>query len=276
MIRICVLLIVVLLLAGCEQKASPSIHNNSSDNADELMTTPTATPTELPTATTSPTLTSTPSNQPQEEGDEFAVLKDNLADLLLQQDSEGVLNLLLEIDEEYYKNYLDLDVEDIKTIIRLLAYDIDLETMHFELAESEPTYALYTAVGKKEERDVSLPDLVFIEKTNEKLRLSWSYLRYLPYTESMANEYVRLVKLGDPQELAYFMSVDDLMYTEENAEKIISQYNAYFAATESLQLVYTGNYEFMVSDEQGNNHSFTVIYGDGLMGISDAFAPEQT
>lgn len=275
MIRKCVLLIVVLLLAGCEQQANPSTNNVPTTGNDNAITT-TVTPTAASTATASPTISPTSTTQPQAEGGEFAVLMDSFFGLLRQQDSEGLLDFLLESDEEYYKDYLDLDAEDIKTIIKLLAYDIDLETVYFELAESEPAYAMYTAVGKKGELDVSLPDLVYIEKTDEKLRLNWTYLRYLPYTESMANEYVRLVKLGDPQELAYFMSVDDLLYTEENAEKIISIYNVYFADTDSLQLVYNGNFEFMVSDKQGNDHSFTVIYGDGLMGIRDTFAPEQT
>ncbi len=219
-----------------------------------------------------PPIVSPPTNK---IGYEDTIFLENFIQLLKHKDSKSLLQLMIDMDSEYYSEYLEVDETFINNFIRLLEYDIELDSIKYEMVNRSDYSSAFQFKGQHGGTDVTLENLFYIIYEEGKITsFSWDYIRYAPFFERMANDYLHFIKLGDTKSLANFMSVDDLTYSEEKAKKIINIYRTYFDDIDSLNIIYNGNSQFIVRDKDNNSHCFHIAYGDGLMGIRDSFAPE--
>ncbi|MFC5405913.1 signal peptidase I [Cohnella soli] len=96
------------------------------------------------------------------------------------------------------------------------------------------------------------------------------YVHYFPFAERMAQQYLELVRGNKAEELAGFLNPDDLEIPVEVAKRTIGSYGD-AVELKSAVVRYVRGFDFVVKDKKGASHSFSIVYGDGLMGIKDEF-----
>lgn len=259
------LFVVLVLLTGCN--SAPSAATNSNDS--------TSVPPKPPQSE------ATPQSQTKvqtSESNGFQLVQQFLEAVRLQ-DSKKLADNLVNSNPAYYRDYLHIDESVTKQFLKMLSVDMDLGSIQVVLNESGDRQETYIVTGTKNGSDpVTIPDLLYVSVTDsaDQPSLDWSYIRYLPYAEQLAEEYVRLIQAGDAEQLSRFSVVDDIALTIADAKKLIAIYATYFDNLEQAELIYTGGFQFKVQDGLENSHTFRIVYGDGLMGIDDTFAPAMT
>ncbi|MFC4102506.1 hypothetical protein [Paenibacillus xanthanilyticus] len=218
-----------------------------------------------------------------EESDTANPAFDQLLQPFLQavraQDSQKLTDMLADMNPDYYRDYLKIDEAFMNRFLKMLGAEIDPGTIQAELHETGERQATYKITGTKNGGDpVAIADMLYVSlpQGSEKPSLDWSYIRYLPYAEGLATEYIRLIQAGNAEQLARFSVVDDVALTTANAKKLIAIYAIYFDHLKQAELIYAGGFQFEVRDGSDNRHTFRIGYGDGLMGIEDTFAPAMT
>ncbi|MFB9324609.1 hypothetical protein ACFFSY_01485 [Paenibacillus aurantiacus] len=220
--------------------------------------------------------------QAQEAAPASAAHGDQLLQPFLQavraQDGKKLADLLVSVNPEYYRDYLHIDEAFMNRFLKMLSAEMDPGTIQAELQESGERQEAYKVTGESSGDSVTIEDLLYVSLPEgaEQPSLDWSYIRYLPYAEAMASEYVRLIQAGDAEQLARFSVVDDAALTTADAKKVISIYGIYFDNLRQAELTYTGGLQFEVRDGSDNIHTFRIQYGDGLMWIDDSFTPAST
>jgi len=99
------------------------------------------------------------------------------------------------------------------------------------------------------------------------------YIRYFPFAFDMVSRYMQMIEAEDAQGLAAFLNPDDLDVPVWVAEETINQYKKFLDGA-SPAVRYQDKFFFVVSNGQGDEHLFQIVYGDGLTGIRDEFIPE--
>ena len=102
----------------------------------------------------------------------------------------------------------------------------------------------------------------------------WGYLYYIPYTKRMVSNYLSYIQHEDIDKLTSIMTVDDLQYEKSKSELIINNYKQYFGKLDNLHFEYSGDFNFTIYNDDNKSHTINIVYGDGLMGIVDSFAPD--
>ncbi|TYP71982.1 hypothetical protein [Paenibacillus methanolicus] len=195
------------------------------------------------------------------------------------QDGKKLTDILVDMNPDYYRDYLKIDSTFMNQFLKMLSAEIDPGAIQAELHEPGERQATYRITGTKNGGDpVEIEDRLYVSLSQgaEQPSLDWSYIRYLPYAEDLATEYIRLIQAGNADQLARFSVVDDIALTTANAKKLISIYAIYFDNLKQAELIYMGGFQFEVRDGSDNRHTFRIVYGDGLMGIEDSFAPAMT
>jgi len=90
----------------------------------------------------------------------------------------------------------------------------------------------------------------------------------------MISDYIYYIQTEDIEKLTSIMSVDDLLYEEQQSKQIIKNHKLYFDNLDDLKFDYVGNFNFEITDKANKSHIIHILYGDGLMGISDELAPK--
>ncbi|MFD2331660.1 hypothetical protein ACFSR7_20590 [Cohnella sp. GCM10020058] len=258
------LVIVLSLLTGCN-KSDGAINFN---NRTAMSTTP-----------------AQAASEPQPESD-VPTSTDRGFDLLQQflgavrsQDSKKLTDLMRSTNPDYEQDYIHIDESVMKQFLKMLSVEIEPGTIQATLDESGDRQATYIVTGTKgSSSPVTINDRLYVSFPNgsDDPWLDWSYIRYLPYAEALAGEYIRLIQAGNAEQLARFSVVDDTGLTTASAKELITNYATHFNSMNPAELVYKGNFQFEVRDGSEKNHTFQIIYGDGLMGIDDTFAPTMT
>jgi len=99
------------------------------------------------------------------------------------------------------------------------------------------------------------------------------YIMYFPFAGEMVARYMELIGMEDAEGLAAFLYQDDLEVPVWVAEETIRQYKRFLKGGQPT-IRYLERFFFAVDNGQGEEHGIQVIYGDGLMGIRDAFIPD--
>ncbi|MFC5472261.1 signal peptidase I [Cohnella suwonensis] len=221
----------------------------------------------------------TPEESPQAH-DEQTAIEDTAAliSALKQRDAEKVKSLVTASD--YYGFY---GLEEAQEIVRGFEANFDLETLR---AVADPMgLSHHPAIGQyayrlEDDGNNSKPQAE--ANTNESLMLTvryesdggvvynTPYISYFPFAERMATQYIELIQGNKAEELTGFLNPDDLEIPVEVAERTIALY-AKAVDLKSAAIRYVGGFDFVVEDKKGAFHPFTIVYGDGLMGIQDEY-----
>ncbi|MFC3800489.1 hypothetical protein [Cohnella sp. GCM10012308] len=195
------------------------------------------------------------------------------------QDSKKLTDIMRSTSPDYENDYIHVDESVMEQFLKMLSVEMDPGTIQAALDESGDRQETYIVSGTKGSGGpVTINDRLYVSFPNgsDDPWLDWSYIRYLPYAEALAGEYIRLIQAGDAEQLARFSVVDDIGLTTASAKELITNYATHFDHMNQTELVYKGNFQFEVRDASEKSHTFRIIYGDGLMGIDDTFAPAMT
>ncbi|RUS47392.1 hypothetical protein [Cohnella sp. AR92] len=200
---------------------------------------------------------------------------DKLAEAINNSDAAALQKLLLATDPESYNGWFS--VEFAQEAIEKIERELDLGTIGYkEDVENADRWAgpVYQLTGKKDGAEATVREPIVLSKAGEQYGYKWAYFRYLVYADDYMAKYLKLIQAGDAKKLAAFLVEDDLGVPEEVASKLIKMYRLYFGSTDGLKLEYAGPFLYRIYQEKGReSHAVSIRYGDGLMGISDAFMP---
>ncbi|MBW7476924.1 hypothetical protein K0T92_19585 [Paenibacillus oenotherae] len=210
--------------------------------------------------------------------------------LIRDKKIEPLLQKTIALNAEYGPELHDIGKDGIERALAGLEYEIDLDSIEARLANVSSShesgmYQLgFSIHGTKDGKAAAFTDLEdMIHMTyiaaapltsSSSITLNWNYFRYFPYNAGLLNAYINAIKARDTAKIADVMTVDDLIYTEAKAKKIIAMYDLFFDRDlDSLSVAYNGDWEYVIQDAHNNAHKVAIIFGDGLMGIVDEFAP---
>jgi len=273
-----ILIVMLMTVAACGDNPSgefsPVDVNNQDEVTDEA---PEVSPEE--TLSTSPSDSSEHSNINHEEATTSNQEKnpdqaaEELVALIKARDAESLLQVLNNSNEVSY------DRSEVNTILEGFASNFDLDTLSVQFNED----------GITNSPESGQYEYILIDKNyneiNDEIRLTVRYpydggvvyhnpyIRYFPYAELMAQEYVNLIKEEKIKELAGFLNPDDVIVPDWVAEEIISSYKQ-LLSFETMSVRYIDEFNFVIEDGMGKEHDIKVIYGDGLMNIEDPLIPE--
>ncbi|BBI34185.1 signal peptidase I [Cohnella abietis] len=198
--------------------------------------------------------------------------------LLKARDAEGLLKLLSNT------NSYVTQLKQAKEIIKGFEKNFDLATLEEKIDLSEngtrPEHGQYVfritdngnnAQQLEKHRETQI--LVIIYDSSGHLKIDNSFVTYFPFSESMAQEYLKLIKANKAQELAAFLNSDDLEVPIEVAEKTIKKYKESMDL-DSASVHYESWFTYIIKDSKKVKHQINIIFGDGLMGIRDEYVPD--
>lgn len=209
---------------------------------------------------------------------------DSLIALIRDKQTEQLLHKVIALNADYGPQRHNIELVDMERVLAGLAFEIDIDSIQARLenvsqSDDESYTFEFTMHGTRNGEPVELMgneeqlNMIYSE-SDSKVTCIWSYFSYFPNADGLIKGYVDSIKAKDAAKVASVMTVDDLFYTEEKAKKIIGIYDLFFDDLQSLRIKYNGNWTYSIRDSNNNIHMISVIYGDGLIGIEDEFAPE--
>jgi len=272
------LLFLLLVLSGCMkadepvmEDTQPVVEDSINPNEENIPEVPELAPVDSGTEANS-----------EESPDVLAALgvAETFVEAVRTRDADQLVQLL---DDTMQSLGVQMDNEMAEIILEGFATNFDLNSLAVNVNKEGsawgPQYGQYEFKlsdnrGEYRFEPWSEEDrLVILYDANGTKHFRNPYVNYFPYAEKMVSRYMEIIEAEDAARLAAFLNPDDIEVPFWVAEETISNYKK-FLHGESPTIRYENRFNFVVVNENNEEHPIGVSYGAGLMGIRDEFIPE--